>query len=69
MHFVKLPLYVLAGIAMLIVAWSAMLLAVVIGAPVLRICNLVRRIRFGKGSQPKPPDWRERGVGRSNGLV
>lgn len=69
MRYLKLPLYILAGIAMLIVAWSAMLLAVVIGAPLLRICHLVRRIRFGKGSKAKPPDGRERALGRSTGLI
>lgn len=59
MRYLKLPLYVFAGAAMLIVAWSAMLLAIVIGAPLLRLWNIAHRARAAHGDDSKPPNRRE----------
>lgn len=54
MRYLYLPLYAIAGIAMLVIAWSAMLLAVFIGAPLLKFWHVVFRGMSISGASANP---------------
>ena len=60
MHYFKFAFWVVFGCCGLLVAWSAMLVAIVVLAPAYRLFNLVNPLRFPLPQRRYEPDEADR---------